>query len=318
MQSHVNVMSSTGFRLEFLERWMPAAIAPLDPAQLSRQNDLWRRDMEKYGPWKLVARDPTVQREAGRIWQSRKTTGDMKIIICGACSSAMDVAWDLSRKKILAPWDSVIAVSQQAGRGQRQRIWASPAGNLYAAWRWPGPDSLSNLGWDSLYSLIAGYLAADVLIDKGLTARIKWPNDLLINGRKTGGILLEQKHDQVIVGFGLNIESYPEDHLLRDEFAIPATSLKNEALITTPLSLWLDIVSAGKAKFYQIVESLAPAEWTTILNHRLAWIGKRVRINSGGSSNYEATLKGLAQDGGLELQVGSKTNIIYTGSVTLV
>jgi len=317
MQSHVNVMSSADYRLEFLERRVPSAIA-LDPAQLSRQNDLWRQDMEKYGPWKQVVRDPSVQGDTGRIWQSRKTAGEVKIVICGACSSAMDVAWELSQKGLLAPWDSVVAVSQQSGRGQRQRIWKSPAGNLYAAWCWPGPHSLSNLGWDSLYSLIAGYLAADVLVDKGLAVQIKWPNDLLINGRKTGGILLEQKDDQVVVGIGLNIESHPEDHLLRDEFAVPATSLKNEALITTPLSLWLDIVSAGKAKFYQIVESLAPAEWTTILNRRLAWIGKRVRVNSAGSSSYEATIKGLAQDGGLELQAGSKTNIIYTGSLTLV
>ena len=166
--------------------------------------------------------------------------------------------------------------------------------------------------------LIAGYIAADVLIVKGLRACIKWPNDLLVNGRKIGGILLEQKGGRIMVGIGINLDSHPDDHLLRDDFAVPATSLANETISATPLSLWLDLIVAGEKKFNQIVESMTPADWTIIFNQRLAWIGKRVRIQSCDSEGFEATIRGVAEDGGLELQAGSNKNTIYSGSLVLV
>lgn len=302
-------------RLEFWEGGARSPIAPMAPEQLSHQNSLWQQDINDFGPWTPVAGD---QRLTERIWLSSKTAGDKKIIICGPCSSAMDVAWGLAEDDRLGIWDSVIAASQQSGRGQRQRTWASPLGNLYAAWRWPDPASLANREWEGLLPLVAGYTVAEVLIDKGLPVRIKWPNDLLVNGRKVGGILLEQKSGQVVVGIGLNIERQPEDHLLRDEFAVPATRLKNENLAATPLALWLDIVAAGRTIFYPMVETMEPGEWRAILNNRLAWVGKRVRVGSGGLESYEATLKGLADDGGLELQSGSTTRVIYSGSLVPV
>lgn len=230
----------------------------------------------------------------------------------------MDVAWDLSGRHCLSVWDSVIAVSQESGRGQRQRTWTSPAGNLYAAWRWPGPESFSVPGWAEISSLLAGYLMADTLIAKGLSVQIKWPNDLLINDRKLGGILLEQKHGQTLVGIGVNIGSRPETHLLRDESVLSATCLKNEGLSARPLALWMDMVGKGKAEFHRIIESMVPEEWTAALNYRLAWIGRRVEVRSGSAAPYEATVRGLAKDGGLELQCGTKTNTIYSGNLVPV
>ncbi len=318
MLSHTNTKVLSGCRLEFLEGGCRSLIAPINPEDLSRQNSLWRRDINDFGPWTPVAADPSIQALTDRVWQSSKDSGDNKITIVGPCGSAMDVAWDLINNGHLKIWDSVIAVSQQSGRGQHHRIWTSPVGNLYAAWRWPDPGSVGNGDWESLLPLIAGYLSAEALIDKGLPVRIKWPNDLLINGRKIGGILLEQKSGRVLVGIGLNVESYPDAHLLKDEFAVPATSMKNEGLTVTPLTLWLEMIAAGKNKFSQMVESMAPAEWTAILNHRLAWIGKRVRVSSCSSGSYEATIKGLAEDGGLELQTGSTISVIYSGSLVLV
>ncbi|MBS3758504.1 MAG: biotin--[acetyl-CoA-carboxylase] ligase [Desulfobacterales bacterium] len=318
MQSHVNTMNPSNCRLEFWEGGLRSPMAPMNPEQLSRQNALWRSDINSFGPWMPAAADRSIQRLTDRIWQPSSGSGDNKIVICGPCGSAMDVAWDLAGNGRLEVWDSVISASQQSGRGQRQRTWKSPVGNLYAAWRWPDPGSLANPGWEGLLPLLAGYIAAQVLIEKGLSVRVKWPNDLLVGDRKVGGILLEQKSGRVVVGIGLNIESRPEDHLLRDDFAIPATSLKIENLAATPLALWLTMVTVGKTIFYQMVESIAPAEWRRILNRRLAWIGKRVRIRSGHSTPYEATVNGLAEDGGLELQAGSRTMVIYSGSLVPV
>ena len=319
MQSYLNKKMIPGrCRLEFWEEGAGVSNARLTPGQLFHESALWQRDIIDFGPWKPVDTDPAGYRWADRIWRSQKAYGNRKVIICGPCGSAMDVAWELSRQGCLETWDSVVAVSQQTGRGQRHRSWTSPVGNLYAAWCWPGPEMLANRDWEGLLPLIAGYIAADVLIVKGLRACIKWPNDLLVNGRKIGGILLEQKAGRIMVGIGINLDSHPGDHLLRDEFAVPATSLANEAVSATPLSLWLDLIAAGEKKFNQIVESMTPAEWTKIFNQRLAWIGKRVRIQSADSDAFEAIVSGVAEDGGLKLQSGSLTNTLYSGSLVLV
>jgi BirA family biotin operon repressor/biotin-[acetyl-CoA-carboxylase] ligase len=286
----------------------------MGPAHIARQHFLWQKDIQDFGPWTPASADADHM-AADTIWRSEKTDGDDTVIIWGPCDSALDVAWKLAGEGRMAVWDSVIAVSQASGRGQRQRSWTSPAGNLYAAWRWPAPDSLSNTGWAGLLSLLAGYLLADTLIAKGLAVWIKWPNDLLVSDRKVGGILLEQRQGQLLVGIGINIAGHPEAHALRAALALPATSLNNEGLMTTPVSLWLEMVAAGKKKFYQIVDSFTPKEWTAALNHRLAWLGKRVLIRIGSQAPYEATIKGLAEDGGLELQVGSASHTIYSGAL---
>ncbi|MDZ7830556.1 MAG: biotin--[acetyl-CoA-carboxylase] ligase [Desulfobacterales bacterium] len=296
-----------------MELWGSGSAAG-NPARIARQHSLWQQDIHDFGPWTPVSMEPN-QLAADTIWRSAKTHGDEKVIIWGPCDSALDVAWALSQGGYMEAWDSVVAVSQAAGRGQRHRNWTSPPGNLYAAWRWPGPDSLSTPGWEGLLSLLAGYLLAETLIAKGLSVWIKWPNDLLVKDRKVGGILLEQKHGQTMVGIGINIAGHPQAHVLREALAIPATSLYNEGLMTTPVSLWLEMVETGKRKFYQIVESLSPEEWTAALNRRLAWLGKRVRVCIGNQAPYEATIKGLAKDGGLELQAGSNTHKIYSGTL---
>ena len=283
-------------------------------AHIARQHSLWQQDIHDFGPWTPVSTDAN-QMATDTIWRSSKTHGDEKVIIWGPCDSALDVAWELSQGGHMEVWDSVIAVSQASGRGQRHRNWTSPPGNLYAAWRWPGPDSFSIPGWSGLLSLLAGYLLAETLIAKGLSVWIKWPNDLLVKDRKVGGILLEQKHGQTLVGIGINMVSHPEAHVLREALTIPATSLNNEGVMTTPVSLWLEMVKTGKRKFYQIVDSLTPEEWTAALNRRLAWLGKRVLVRIGRRPPYEATIKELAKDGGLELQVGSASHRIYSGSL---
>ena len=302
------------FKSSRLECWGRGPAAG-SPAQISRQHSLWQQDIHDFGPWTPVSVDHRTM-VTDNIWRSSKSGGDEKVVIWGPCDSVLDVGWNLSRNGQLAVWDSVIAVSQASGRGQRQRSWTSPPGNLYAAWRWPGTESLSSSGWTGLLSLLAGYLIAESLIAKGLSVRIKWPNDLLVKDRKVGGILLEQKHGQTLVGIGINIVSHPKAHVLREALGLPATSLCNEGLMTTPVSLWTEMVETGKTKFYQIVDSLAPQEWTAALNHRLAWLGKRVWVGSGNKSPYEATIKGLAKDGGLELQAEGKSHTIYSGNIS--
>jgi BirA family biotin operon repressor/biotin-[acetyl-CoA-carboxylase] ligase len=104
---------------------------------------------------------------------------------------------------------ALVAEFQSAGRGRRGRGWRSPFGaNLYLslAWTYPlWPPQLPAL------SLAVGVVCARVLHDAGVDGLgLKWPNDLWLEGRKLGGILIEQRGEsigtcRVIVGVGINV-----------------------------------------------------------------------------------------------------------------
>jgi BirA family transcriptional regulator, biotin operon repressor / biotin---[acetyl-CoA-carboxylase] ligase len=110
----------------------------------------------------------------------------------------------------------VWAGEQTAGRGRRGRHWASPPGNLYLSLVLrPGgaPSRAAQLGFVAALGLGD---ALDGLAALGPRLRYKWPNDLLLDGRKLAGILLESETaasgavDFVVIGTGVNLLSHPE------------------------------------------------------------------------------------------------------------
>ena len=116
----------------------------------------------------------------------------------------------------------LLAEEQTAGRGRRGRSWSAPRGSsiLMSALIFP-PPSLDDPAW--LTALGALAVAEVVEANAGVEARIKWPNDVLVEGRKIAGILVERGRGSVL-GIGLNVnttaDSFPEG--LRS----PATSLR--------------------------------------------------------------------------------------------
>ena len=132
----------------------------------------------------------------------------------------------------------VWADAQTAGRGRRGRVWLSPPGNLYLSLvlRPDGaPARAAQLGFVAAVGL-GDALAA--VAGPALKLRYKWPNDLIANGKKLAGILLESENaasdrvDFVVVGIGVNLVSAPVD----TEF--PATSLASEGIAgITPLAV---------------------------------------------------------------------------------
>src|SRR6185436_13795822 len=119
----------------------------------------------------------------------------------------------------------VWADEQTAGRGRRGRTWLSPPGNLYLSLVLrpnDPPARAAQLGFVAALGLgdaLAG------LAGPRLQPRYKWPNDLLVNGKKLAGILLESENaaadrvDFVVIGIGVNIAVAPDD------VEYPATSL---------------------------------------------------------------------------------------------
>lgn len=115
----------------------------------------------------------------------------------------------------------IVANKQTAGRGQYHKKWYSPPGQLLVTFVFFGPV----FDQAFLVQLLASAVK-DVLSKEGFSVTMRWPNDLLLKGKKVAGILIETHDDCYIMGLGLNL-------LLSDEeirsINQPATSLYQES-----------------------------------------------------------------------------------------
>ncbi len=183
-----------------------------------------------------------------------------------------------------APHGTVIQARQQTdGRGRRGRSWISLPGNLDATLivRPPGEAPVAQLGF------VAALGAGDAL-RRHAPVRFKWPNDLMLEGRKLGGILVETAEGAAAVGIGINIASAPEDT------ETPATHLPASV---TPDAL-LDDIRACFDVWYRRWrdDGFAPLReaW---LNHGIG-LGEPIRARLA-RETVEGVFGGLDADGGL-------------------
>ena len=120
------------------------------------------------------------------------------------------------------PEGSVVVTDEQtAGRGRQGRRWLAPAGKaiLSSTLLRPPPSRRQ-----PELSLVAGVAVADAVEEAlGLSAQIKWPNDVLVNRKKVAGILAEARDGAVILGIGVNVNQRREE--LPREATTPAASL---------------------------------------------------------------------------------------------
>jgi len=207
----------------------------------------------------------------------------------------------------------VIAEEQTAGKGRAKRAWLSPRGSIsLSVVLYPDVSQLPYL------IMIASLAAArSIEIVTGLETQLKWPNDVLIKGRKVCGILIENElhGDRVawaVIGIGINVNIRMRDF---PEIAATATSLSDE--LGKELSR-VEIIRRLLVEMERLYLSLGTGEhiyqeW----RDRLITLGERVQVVSG-----ENVLEGMAEDvnrdGSLLLKHsdGSISHIV-AGDVTL-
>lgn len=132
----------------------------------------------------------------------------------------------------------VTARRQLHGRGRRGRPWVSEEGNLYASLLLVDPAPAFRLGTLPLVAAVAVYRALKPLLAQTPQAlAIKWPNDILVDGRKINGILLESEsltggRMAVVVGCGVNCRHHP------DNPAYPATDLADCGIDVDPEAMF--------------------------------------------------------------------------------
>ncbi|MEM9715779.1 MAG: biotin--[acetyl-CoA-carboxylase] ligase [Pseudomonadota bacterium] len=135
-----------------------------------------------------------------------------------------------------------IGAEQTKGVGRRGRNWASPRGNLYASLLYPTDETAED---KSLRSFLAALALQSALALHKTEARItlKWPNDVLVNGAKIAGILLESAPGHLIIGMGVNIMSAPPMSKVEPRAVRPA-ALSDLGFSLTPKQLITDLSAA--------------------------------------------------------------------------
>ena len=235
-----------------------------------------------------------------------------RVIYYPSLTSTMEVARREAQQGA-AEGTVIVADEQTAGRGRLKRAWLSPKGSI----------SLSVILYPSLAHLSSLIMLASLAVVHsieavtGLKPQIKWPNDVLINGRKVCGILIESdvRGDIVkysIIGIGVNVNLRLADY---PEIQAIATSVSEElgrkesrlsmvrSLLVEIERLYLSLSTGGSV--YE--------EW----RDSLVTLGKRVRVRSG-ETTYEGVAESVAGDGNLLLRGldGNLTRIV-AGDVTL-
>ncbi|MBI5834470.1 MAG: biotin--[acetyl-CoA-carboxylase] ligase [Armatimonadetes bacterium] len=136
-----------------------------------------------------------------------------KVIRYAEVTSTNDLARDHARRGE-SEGSVVVARYQTAGRGRRGRCWEAPSGtSLLASYVLRPPAYLAHSAWITLASGVAAARAAGSV--SGRPVRLKWPNDVLLDGKKVGGILTEvhagNGGNAAIVGVGINVAQQADD-----------------------------------------------------------------------------------------------------------
>ncbi|MBI3594795.1 MAG: biotin--[acetyl-CoA-carboxylase] ligase [Nitrospirae bacterium] len=210
---------------------------------------------------------------------------------------------------------TVVTEKQTQGKGRMGRTWISPVNsNLYFSILLRPPTSPQAASWIPLVAGVA--LAKGISGYTGLSAKIKWPNDLLIGKKKFGGILIEthivsNRIHYLVLGVGLNVNMtrFPE------EIAPFATSLKKELghpCHREPLLVHLlEELEKQLQDFYESGPEKTSGNWIQLSDT----IGKEVTVTLGNQSIKGKAIN-LDPHGGLILEKrdGTKTTIL-TGDV---
>lgn len=143
----------------------------------------------------------------------------MKAFHLTKCASTMDEARLLIDKGEQTPF-YLFADRQSKGRGQYGKSWESYDGNLFLSVVIKG----SAVKEPALLSLTVGLAVAEALVKNGLQPNLVWPNDVLIDGAKTAGILIEEHGGAFIAGVGLNLNAPANPTVLEDGRLINSVS----------------------------------------------------------------------------------------------
>lgn len=203
--------------------------------------------------------------------------------------------------------DWLIALRQSAGRGRQGRQWQSLDGNFAGSTLIRLRDSDPPPATLALAAGLALIEAVDAAAP-GRAYQLKWPNDLMLDGAKLGGILLERAGDRVTAGFGVNLAAAPE--------------IEGRATISLEGSVkpqaFAPLLAASLARLLAAWRSADPAAFVDAWQHRAHPIGTPITVHNAPGERLAGRYDGLAPDGALQFRLDDgRIELIHAGDVSL-
>ena len=210
----------------------------------------------------------------------------------------------------------VVAETQKAGKGRLQRKWFSPYGkNLYLS-----VVLRPSLHPSSVYpvTFLSSLAVYDTLLLFGLKPALKWPNDVLVNGKKICGTLLELSTEAdlvrfVIVGIGLNVNMRKGE--MPDDIRSKATSMLIETKIVYERARVCGMLLNNIETYYDLLRNHGPVKLVRAWEEKAEIKGKSLEITQQGEV-FRGVAKGIGDDGALLLSDHGKVRRVIAGDVS--
>ena len=203
--------------------------------------------------------------------------------------------------------DWLVALAQDEGRGRQGRAWSSLQGNFFGSTLVqlragdPPAPGLSLACGLALIEAVGAAVAGRALM-------LKWPNDLLLEGGKIAGILLERAGDRIVAGFGVNLA------------VAPAIDGRSTASLDGALSpqAFAPLVAASMARIVALWRASEPATFAQAWLARAHAVGTPLAVHDGQGQRVAGRFDGLEADGALRVRLdGGAVEIVRAGDVSL-
>jgi BirA family biotin operon repressor/biotin-[acetyl-CoA-carboxylase] ligase len=262
--------------------------------------------------------DAPLSREA--IERSLGLADSIRVEVVEQTGSTNDDLLELAR--LAAPDRPVlrVALHQFAGRGRHGRRWYGARGrallfSVMTPWT-PEPAAASAV------TLACGISVAEALRQRGIEARLKWPNDLLLSDRKLGGILTELAFDplgraSLVVGVGLNLCLDPETRVAIDQPAAALDERIVEARLASEREAWLALLARAVLDAIGQFERDGFAAFRARFEGLFAYAGRPVVLMQAGAPVLAGVPVGVDAEGRLLLSTDAGVQAVASGELSL-
>ncbi|MBN1694897.1 biotin--[acetyl-CoA-carboxylase] ligase [candidate division WOR-3 bacterium] len=211
--------------------------------------------------------------------------------------------WIKKRLSKLNDLDSFIAEIQNSGKGRNSKDWFSPRGGL-----WFSILLEKFQGAEGALSLLCATAVCDALEEHNLLTNIKWPNDIILKGKKLGGILIEKVQGKFIIGIGLNL------NLSKSDFPIPLKDI----VITSKETIHKELDNEAIAK--EIIKRIAIGRNNLEEIHKKYLklsgdLNEKVKINNG-EEIFTGKVIEIQADGGIKIRNEDSEKVFYSGKLS--
>ena len=232
----------------------------------------------------------------------------LKLIHYQSTESTMDTV-----KNIINNEDGcffVIADSQKKGKGRRGNIWHSPKGNIYISFNLHMQTDISNY---FIYNIATSVSISETLDNIcNVKSKIKWPNDINVNGKKISGIITEvikiRDKNNIIIGLGINVDSSPN---IKEYPTTFSKKINAESNIKNIINLFIKY-------FFNNYSKIQNYDYESILNeykNKLLYLNENINLQINDSVIVNGKFEDINLDGSMKININGSRQDIYSARI---